>query len=172
MIAPHQMALAAGSDVLFSELFSGTLGAGDVVAHPAGGLVAAGDRLTELQVFFNPTSLATDLNFQPASRDVDFRQVNYVYDQSACSEPSGVDAGDAQVGDAQVGDAQVGDAQPIGAEPIGAEPVGREPTVSGGGGCSASPGGWAPWPTSALGLAGSFLALVTRARRSTRTRVR
>jgi hypothetical protein len=156
-LAPHEMSFTAQMEVSVVEDFSGTLTAGDVATSPAGGLAAAGDRLTELSVEFVPAGLTTDLYFQAAAADVDFRKVLREYSWSMCSEPTGAEP--------------VG-AEPVGAEPVGAEPVGTEPVREASGGCSASPSGSASGASSILGIGAALLALGHRSRRGRRSRSR
>jgi uncharacterized protein DUF2330 len=76
-IDDHQTSLAAAPATL---RFSGTLSASDLVTHPTvAQLGAAGNRLTEFEVDFSPWLLQSDLVFQPAPADIDFRRSEYQY---------------------------------------------------------------------------------------------
>ena len=133
-VGPKEVSLSMGDAGAYvptaSLLFSGQVSADEVAAHPAGGIVAAGDWFTELSVIFEPALLASDLTFQPNSTNVAYRQVVYGYSSAACSEPVGSEpVGSEPVGSEPVGSEPVG-SEPVGSEPVGSEPVGSEPVGS------------------------------------------
>ena len=104
-IDDHQTSLAATPATL---RFSGALSASDIATHQAvAQLGVAGNRITEFEVDFWPWLLQSDLVFQPAPADTDFRRTEYQYQYVSCPNDAGPPEADSSVIEGGPGDAIV-----------------------------------------------------------------
>ena len=171
-IGTHEVSLFqgdAGANVPATVQFSGQVSADEITAYPAGGVAAAGDWFTELNVVFDPAQLTSDLTFQSNPTDVAYRPVVWEYSYAACSESLGSEPVEPAEAGAPAVDASL--ASYDGSYWVYLPPEQSDESAASvsGSSCSLSPTGASSSPGLPLGLGAMLGVVVISARRRGRS---